>query len=117
MKFKIDENLPVDIKPMLEEAGHDASTVLDQYLGGRADSVIASVCQREARVLMTLDLDFANIRAYPPEQYSGLVVLRLKHQDTPHVLSIMRRLLNLFTTEPLEGRLWIVEEERTRIRQ
>jgi hypothetical protein len=34
MKFKIDENLPVEIAALLQEAGYDATTVLDQELGG-----------------------------------------------------------------------------------
>jgi hypothetical protein len=36
---------------------------------GHSDAEIAQVCQREARVLVTMDLDFADIRAYPPQDY------------------------------------------------
>ena len=42
MKFKIDENLPADIAVLLQEAGYDAMTLLDQKLGGHADPRIAS---------------------------------------------------------------------------
>ncbi len=83
MKFKIDENLPVEVAELLRQAGHGATTVLEQDLIGEADPNIASVCQREEKVLVTLDMDFADIRVYPPEQFSGLVVLRLKRQDKP----------------------------------
>jgi predicted nuclease of predicted toxin-antitoxin system len=117
MQFKIDENLPNELSDLLQQAGHDATTVLGQRLGGQADSTIASVCQKEARILVTLDTDFANIQAYPPERYHGLIVLRLRRQDKPHVLSVVQRLLALLSTERLQGRLWIVEEERTRIRE
>ncbi|MGQ0594828.1 MAG: DUF5615 family PIN-like protein [Gammaproteobacteria bacterium] len=71
MKFKIDENLPVEIAALLEEAGYDATTVLDQELEGSADPHIASVCRKEDRALVTLDIDFADIRTYPPNQYPG----------------------------------------------
>jgi hypothetical protein len=37
---------------------------------------------------VTLDLDFANIRAYPPGKHAGIVVLRLKHQDKIHPCSL-----------------------------
>ena len=37
MKFNLDENLPIEAALLLREAGHDAVTVLDQYMGGYAD--------------------------------------------------------------------------------
>jgi predicted nuclease of predicted toxin-antitoxin system len=116
MKFKIDENLPVEGAELLRQAGYDATTVGEQHLEGENDVHIASVCQQEERALVTLDTDFADIRAYPPEEYSGLVVLRLKRQDKPLVLEIMVRLVPVFAREPLEHHLWIVEEKRIRIR-
>jgi len=66
--------------------------------------------------LITLDSGFADIRTYWPDQYAGLIVLRLKQQDKVHVLKIISRLIAVLSREPLEGYLWIVEEERIRIR-
>ena len=68
MRFKADENLPVEAAEVLRGSGHDAQTVLEQQLGGTADSGLAVLCQREGRALVTLDLDFADIRAYPPAE-------------------------------------------------
>lgn len=116
MRFKIDENLPIDVAELLRHEGHNAITVVDQDLGGEADSHIVRVCQQEERALITLDTDFADIRAYPPKQFPGLVVLRLRWQDKPHILEVLGRLTPVFSSEVLEGRLWIVEEERIRIR-
>jgi predicted nuclease of predicted toxin-antitoxin system len=116
MRFKIDENLPVELAELLREEGHEANTVLEEGLGGRADPDIASICQLEDLVLITLDTDFSDIRVYPPEEFSGLIVLRLRQQDKNHVLELIPRLIPMFAAEPLAGRLWIVEEERVRIR-
>jgi predicted nuclease of predicted toxin-antitoxin system len=116
MKFKIDENLPVEVAELLREAGHDAATAIEQQLGGSADLRIVEVCQEERRALVTLDTDFADLRGYPPKDYPGLVVLRLRRQDKPHVLEVLGRALTAFASEPLEGHLWIVEEDRIRIR-
>ena len=117
MKFKIDENLPVEIAALLRDAGYEATSVVDQGLGGSADPDIAAVCRKENRALVTLDMDFADIRTYPPNQYSGLIVLRLRKQDQPHVVRTVTRLIPVFSTEALHGRLWIVEEDRLRIRE
>jgi predicted nuclease of predicted toxin-antitoxin system len=116
MKFKIDENLPVEIAAALREAGHDAMTVVEQGLGGRVDARIAEVCRGETRALVTLDLDFSNVQAYPPRDYAGLVVLRVTRQDKPHVLAVFAKVVPLLTEEQLAQRLWIVDEGRVRIR-
>ena len=117
MRFKLDENLPIDLADMFRAAGHDAVTTLDQNLGGAGDSVLAFVCMREGRAIVTLDTDFADIRAYPPGSYAGLVVFRLSAQSRNHVLRIGARLLRLLPGKTLAGRLWIVEDSRIRVRQ
>ena len=116
MRFKIDENLHVDAAEFLRQQGYDAMTVGEQGLSGQADYVIAQVCQHEKRVLITLDLDFADMRRYPSNQYSGLVVLRLTDQSRPSVLRTLARILPLFQAEKLIGQLWIVDDNKLRIR-
>ncbi|MGP8089139.1 MAG: DUF5615 family PIN-like protein [Syntrophobacteraceae bacterium] len=115
MKFKIDENLPVEIADLLNGAGYDALTVSDQNLSGTADPEIISKCNSEERALISLDLGFANIHIYPPENLPGLIVLRLKSQDKPHVLEVFSRFISTLSGEPVTGNLWIVEENRIRI--
>jgi predicted nuclease of predicted toxin-antitoxin system len=116
MDFKVDENLPVEVADSRRQVGHDAVTVLEEHLGGASDPDVAAVCQTEKRVLVTLDTDFADIRHYPPAQFSGFIVLRLRRQDKPHVLEVVDRLIPMLSSEPLDCRLWIVEETRLRIR-
>ena len=116
MKFKFDENLPADLGALLRAEGHDAHSVLDENLQGAADPTIAKVCQDEQRILITLDLDFAHIKNYPPQDYHGIIVLRLARQDRATVLAIIPRILTLLQAEPIAQRLWIVDDNRTRIR-
>ena len=47
MKFKIDENLPIEISEILNNAGYDSKTVNDQKLQGSKDSVIIEICKNE----------------------------------------------------------------------
>lgn len=117
MRFKIDENLPSEFADILHRAGHDAETVLDESLGGASDTTISEVCRNEKRTLLTQDLDFSNVRAYPPEEYVGLIVFRLHRQDKPFVLNVFQRMIYLLESEPVERRLWIVEENRVRVRR
>jgi predicted nuclease of predicted toxin-antitoxin system len=116
VKFKVDENLPIELAKMLRQAGHDAMTVLEQQYGGSADIRLATLCQQENRILVTLDMDFADIRTFRPADYPGLMVLRLSRHDKPHVLSVFSRVMQLLPTESLDNTLWIIEENRIRIR-
>ena len=56
MKFKVDENLPIEIAQLLREAGHDVYSVHEQGLVGAKDRVLAEVCQSEKRAMVTLEL-------------------------------------------------------------
>ena len=116
MRFKIDENLPIDVADLLLSAGHDALTVFDQRLIGTDDNRILGICHQEERALITLDLDFSDVRSYAPKEYFGLVVLRLQRQDKPYVLETIRRIIPLLEQEQIERRMWIIEENRIRVR-
>ena len=117
MRFKIDENLPIEAAQVLRQAGHEAKTVHEEHLVGSRDDRIAAACQSEGRALVTIDLDFADIRAYPPQDYAGLIVLRPRLQVKHHILDLVRLTVPLLDLELLRGRLWIVSESGVRIRE
>lgn len=109
MKFKIDENMPLEVAELLRNAGHDSTTVTEQNLTGTSDTSLADMCRKEKRVLVTLDNDFSDIRTYPPDELPGIMVMRLNRQDKFHVLEIFGQAIHLFTKEPIERHLWIIE--------
>jgi predicted nuclease of predicted toxin-antitoxin system len=119
VKFKIDENLPIEAATTPRDASFDAETIRDERLSGADDHVVAARVQREGRILVTLDLDFSNIRAYPPEQFAGIMVLRLKAQDKATVLAYtyMRRAVTVLQQRSPVGELWIIQHDRVRFRQ
>ena len=116
MLFKVDENLPVEIAGLLSDLGHDAKTINDQRLQGVNDRVLLERCDNEKRTLVTLDIDFSDIRTYPPRDHEGIIVLRVGNQSKKHVLEVFKRILPLIAQEPIQGRLWVVEETAVRIR-
>ena len=116
VRFKLDENLPNDAVALLRSAGHDVETVLDERLGGNPDSRVLEACRSENRVLVTLDLDFSDIRLYPPSDHSGIWILRPHNQSADSTLALLRRALELIETEIVHARLWIVEPDQVRIR-
>ena len=118
MRFKVDENLPIDVAEILRANNHDAMTIFDQEMVGQPDLKVASVCRAEERALITLDLDFSDIRTYPPAAHAGIIILRPRTQSKPDVLALLGRLLPLLGGgEQLSGNLWIVQENGVRIRE
>ena len=117
MKFKIDENLPAEAAEILKSAGFEAHTVGDENLSGADDETVANASRSEGRILVTLDLDFANIRAHPPGEHTGIVVLRVKHQDKPTLLVHVRRWAMALACRNPSGELWILSGNRIRFRQ
>jgi predicted nuclease of predicted toxin-antitoxin system len=117
LKFKIDENLPVEAAALLIGAGHDVSTVPDERLGGKPDPQVALACKNEGRVLVTSDLHFADIRVYPPASYATIIVFRLARVDKHRLLTALKRLLPVLDQEPLTGRPWIVDGTSVRIHE
>lgn len=94
MKFKTDENMPVEAADDLRQAGHDALTVAGQQLAGQPDVRVAEVCRTESRALVTLDLDFSDIRVFPEGVATGVLIRRRVREvltasinDALHVLA------------------------------
>ena len=114
-RFKLDENLPRDAIELFDAAGHDAETVLVENLGGEPDRKVIEVARNEDRILVTLDVDFADIREYPPSENPGIWVLRVQTQDIASVLSLLRGALTVLDTESPSKKLWIVEPGRVRV--
>ena len=91
-------------------------TVVEQNLSGADDQQISEICKNEDRVLVILDLDFADMRTYPPGEYPGIIIFRVRFSDKKNLLTLCSNLLPILEREQLSQRLWIVEESRIRIR-
>ena len=61
MKLKLDENLSRHLKPVLTHLGHDVLTAADEDLLSRPDTEVAASASREGRILLSLDIEFADL--------------------------------------------------------
>jgi predicted nuclease of predicted toxin-antitoxin system len=116
LKFNTDENIHPDVAARLRAHGFDAMTAHEQSLRGWTDDAIGKLCRAESRTLLTHDLDFADIRNFNPDHHPGIIILRLDKQDRVNVLNALDRILPRLSVEILQGHIWIVEDDRIRIR-
>lgn len=115
MRLKLDENLGRTVADRCRTAGHEVATVADEGLAGVNDRRLYDECLAERRVLVSLDLDFADPSQFPPRPTAGLVVLRLREPPTQReMLAALDRLLDTISRRDVTGQLWVVREDRVR---
>jgi predicted nuclease of predicted toxin-antitoxin system len=111
----LDENLAVGLSQPFADAGHDVTTVSGQSISGCEDQSLYEVCRTEQRILVTLDMDFANPLRFPPEVTAGIIVLRPPRPLLSLLRSSLSDALVRIETESTAGKLWIVELTNIRI--
>jgi predicted nuclease of predicted toxin-antitoxin system len=117
MLVKLDENLSNSHVIFLQEVGYECDRVTDEGLSGEDDQVIwQQVCQ-EGRFLITLDLDFSDIRLFPPGSHPGILLLRPQKLSRQSVLELLAKIISEHPLETLKGCLVVADEQKTRIRR
>lgn len=116
MRFKLDENLPALARQRLVDAKWDVHDVHDEGLASAEDAAIQAACDKERRILVTLDTDFADTRRYNPERSPGVIVLRPTSQSIRAIMACLEDAIRALATERIDACLWVVEPGRVRIR-
>jgi predicted nuclease of predicted toxin-antitoxin system len=116
MRFKLDENLPVELAAELQLAGHDTDTVLDENLKGASDPVVVETARDAGRILLTLDKGIANLIRHPLERHAGVVLFRPGSSGRAAVLGFIRSRLSELLLHDLEHRVTVVSDTRIRFR-
>ena len=117
LRLKLDENMPQRVESALRDLGVDVETARYEGLAGATDPVLLAACTAEDRVLVTLDLDFADMRVYPPGSHPGIWVLRPAQQTFNAILSLVHSGIRLASVERTSGQLWVIDQRQVRIRE
>lgn len=117
MKLKLDENISRHLKSILNQKGHEARTAEDEGFLGKNDVEVGAIAKTEGRMLFTLDLEFANLRKFPPGSHPGIVLFRPQSMGPLTVNSFIIRFVEETDLASLSGCLVIVDPMRIRIRR
>ena len=84
------------------------------------DPVVIAKAQELGAILLSVNVDFADIVGYPPARYLGIHGIQL-HNHPEIIPQLMERLLSFLDAHPQQefyhGKLFLVEGHRVRIRQ
>ena len=104
----------------LRDGGHEVLRLKDYLPAESPDELVISAAQDLGALLLSLDGDFADIVAYPPSQFRGIVALQVL--DHPEVIPMLVSRLKAYlwthpSMEHYAGKLVVVEVHRIRVRE
>ena len=119
-RFLADHCVSTAIIQTLREAGHEVIRLREQLPVESPDGVVIAKAQQLDAILLSLNGDFADIVAYPPADYQGIIALQVRNH--PEIIpQLMQRLQAYFSShadrEYYRGTLLVVEVHRIRVRQ
>ena len=114
----MDENLGHREAEILRQAGHDVANVVGQNMCSASDADLISVCAKEERCLVTLDLDFGNPFLFKPSLYRGIALLRLPSKIRPDdIQDAIDTLVGALEKDVIDRKLWIIQRGKIRVYQ
>jgi predicted nuclease of predicted toxin-antitoxin system len=117
--FLLDENLSPETVKVLQERGYSAVWLTEFVQLGATDTEIARAAVEANAIIVTQDLDFAEMFFFNSGYSVGTIVLRLRIQTVERV---NERLLNFLKSMreqqvDLANALFIIEDSRYRVRK
>lgn len=112
----LDHCVPRRYLRLLREWGYDATLMTEHIPADSPDTDVITLAGELDAVLLTIDLDFANILDYPPSSYSGIVVMRYHIQDEAELDHTLKSAMDDLYRDNLRGVLVIVSPGRYRVR-
>jgi len=117
MKLKLDENLSRHLKPILGSLGHDVTTAAEEGLLSQPDRAVATAARSEGRLLLTLDVEFADLRKLPPGGHPGVILFRPGAIGLRAVNRYVETFVRQTDLKSLAGCVVVVGRDRVRVRR
>lgn len=117
MTILLDHCVPRRYARLLAAWGYKVELSTEYIAANAPDSEVISLAQQRDAVLLTVDLDFANILNYPPAGFGGIIVMRYRVEDESRLDSTLKIALEDLYRDDMRNTLVIVDATRYRIRR
>jgi predicted nuclease of predicted toxin-antitoxin system len=119
LRFFADHCIPSSMIASLQQCDYEVIKLRDHIPIDSPDRLVIETAQQLDALLLSLNGDFADILAFPPQKYKGIISIQL-HNHPEIIPQLMKRLeayLSSFPSkEHFEKKLLIVEVDRIRVR-
>ncbi|MGD1863257.1 MAG: DUF5615 family PIN-like protein [Phormidesmis sp.] len=116
MKFLADMGVSPQTVEVLKNQGYDAIHISEEGLFRMRDAEILEKACKEGRVILTFDLDFADLLAASVEILPSTIIFRLKKTFPDFVSARLLSVLSDCKDELESGALVTIEDGRYRLR-
>jgi len=117
MRFLADMGVSLRVADWLRAQGHDVVHLREQGLQRLPNGEIFRKADSEHRIVLTFDLDFAEILALSGSATVSTVIFRLQNPRAEQVIERLRRVLETSGESLNQGAVVIVEQNRHRVRE
>ncbi|MEK7450086.1 MAG: DUF5615 family PIN-like protein [Planctomycetota bacterium] len=111
-----DHCLPGKTIKLLRSQGYRIITLKELNKTSVSDREVLQITREQDAILITCDLDFANILVYPPEHYQGIIVLRMNSRTEDKINLLLMKYLVSTEPDSLRKKLIIIDSGGVRIR-
>jgi predicted nuclease of predicted toxin-antitoxin system len=116
MKFLLDMGISPEMSIVLRDLGHEAVHLHEEGLETLPDSAILEKARDQGHVILTHDLDFADLVAASGARLPSVVIFRLRNMRPENVAKYLERVLAQGRAALEEGSILSVTEALIRIR-
>ena len=120
LRFFADHCISNFIIQTFRDAGYETFRLRDYIPADSTDSVVISKAQELDSILVSLNGDFADIVAYPPVNYKGIITLQIENHPEiiPQLMETLKDYLSAYPDmNHYKGKLLLVEVHRIRVRE
>jgi predicted nuclease of predicted toxin-antitoxin system len=117
MRFLADMGISLRTVEWLRENGHDIVHLRDEGLQRLPDDEILEKARLEGRVVLTVDLDFAQLLAMAQSSFPSVILFRLGNENYDQINSCLDILIRDCTEDLQSGAMISVSTKGFRIRK
>jgi predicted nuclease of predicted toxin-antitoxin system len=116
LKFLTDENIFPQVITYLRKLGHNVKDLQESGLFQITDDKIIDIATQEERTIITFDKHFGDILRYPPQNLSGIILIRIHPPLLNDIFLAFDNLFKNYNVDSFNGRLVVLSKSGYRIR-
>lgn len=117
MRFLLDMGISPKVIGMLEALGHEGVRCSEAGLSKAADAEILAYAQTHGMILISTDLDFADLAMVCKQPCAGMILLRLDNPSSEVMCIRIQVALGALEEEEVSGSIVVIQRNKVRTRK